>query len=64
MKKLFLIFVLLCASCTGKIHEETIKNAEKYCENKECDRICRTEEFVDCLLQWLLNNYDLVAKNK
>lgn len=42
--------------------EELLNKHEQYCENKECDRICRTEEFVDCLLKWLLNNYDVVPK--
>lgn len=44
--------------------EELLNKHEQYCENKECDRICRTEEFVDCLLKWLLSNYDIVAKDK
>ncbi len=44
--------------------EELLNEHEQYCENKECDRICRTEEFVDCLLKWLLNNYDVIPKDK
>lgn len=38
------------------------KRFNAYCENKECDRICPLETYVDCLMNFLFDNYDVIPK--
>lgn len=38
------------------------KRFNTYCENKECDRICPLETYVNCLMNFLFDNYDIIPK--
>ncbi len=56
----------------GKININEIKNLtskevfEKkfvnYCENKKCDRICPLEVNINCIMNFLFDNYDIIPK--
>lgn len=33
-----------------------------YCENKKCNRVCPLEVYVNCLMNFLFDNYDVIPK--
>ena len=37
---------------------------DKYCEQKDCERICTLENYRDCFIGYLLDNYDLKLKEE
>ena len=45
-------------------HKELIKQFDKYCEKRDCKRICTLENYRDCFIGYLLDNYNLKLKEE
>lgn len=44
--------------------ENLIKAFDIYCENNiECNRICPSDIYIECFLNYLINNYNIEIKN-
>ena len=38
------------------------KRFATYCENKKCNRVCPLETYINCLMNFLFDNYDVIPK--
>lgn len=51
-------------NCIGEMLnlEEFTKRFDEYCENKDCDRVCPSDVHVQCILNYMFDNYVVASK--